>query len=99
LRIGGGSRLKILEALASNVPVIATRVGAEGLHLTPGRDYELADDAEQLAAALVDSIRRPARHQAMAANGRAVVRERYDWGGLAKKLERVWESCVVEERG
>jgi glycosyltransferase involved in cell wall biosynthesis len=95
LRIGGGSRLKILEALASNVPVISTRVGAEGLHLTPGRDYELADDNEQLAAALVDSIRHPARHQAMAANGRAVVRKRYDWDGLAEKLEQVWETCVV----
>jgi glycosyltransferase involved in cell wall biosynthesis len=97
LRIGGGSRLKILEALASNMPVISTRIGAEGLHLAPGRDYELADDVEQLAAALIDSIRRPARHQAMAENGRAVVRERYDWTGLAEKLERVWEACVVEE--
>ena len=38
LRIGGGSRLKILEALASGTPVISTRVGAEGLKLTPGRD-------------------------------------------------------------
>jgi len=44
---------------------------------------------------LVDSIRHPARHQAMAEQGSAVVRERYDWDGLAAKLERVWESCLV----
>jgi glycosyltransferase involved in cell wall biosynthesis len=96
LRVGGGSRLKILEALAANVPVISTRVGAEGLCLAPGRDYELADTPEQMAAALVDSIRRPERHQAMAAHGRAVVRERYDWAGLAEKMERVWELSVAK---
>jgi glycosyltransferase involved in cell wall biosynthesis len=95
LRVGGGSRLKILEALACGTPVIATRVGAEGLCLTPGRDYELADSAEQLAAALVDSLRHPERHRAMAERGRAVVRERYGWDGLAAKLERVWELSVV----
>ena len=44
LRIGGGSRLKILEALASNVPVIASRVGAEGLHLEPGTHFVEADE-------------------------------------------------------
>jgi hypothetical protein len=47
-----------------------------------------------MAAALVDSIRRPERHRAMAENGRAVVRERYDWNGLADKLEQVWEACA-----
>ena len=95
LRVGGGSRLKILEALACGLPVIATRVGAEGLCLTPGRDYELADGAKQLTAALVDSLRHPERHRAMAERGRAVVRERYGWDGLAAKLERVWELSVV----
>lgn len=98
LRIGGGSRLKILEALAANVPVISTRIGAEGLHLTPGREYELADDVDQMAAALTDSIRHPARYQAMAENGRAVVHQHYDWNGLADKLEQVWDSSVVSHQ-
>jgi glycosyltransferase involved in cell wall biosynthesis len=93
LRIGGGSRLKILEALACGLPVVSTRVGAEGLHLQDGRDLTLAEPAEA-AAALVECIRSPARARELAENGRRVVRQRYDWDVLADKLEAVWESVV-----
>jgi glycosyltransferase involved in cell wall biosynthesis len=94
LRIGGGSRLKILEALASGLPVVATRVGAEGLCLTPDQDLLVVEDVEDMAAALVDAIRNPVKMRALAAHGREVVRDRYDWNGLADKLERVWEDAV-----
>ena len=53
LRIGGGSRLKILEATAAGLPVISTRVGAEGLELVPGEHYIAADEPERMADALV----------------------------------------------
>ena len=59
LRIGGGSRLKILEATASGLPVISTRVGAEGLELVPGEHYLAADEPELMSDALVSWIRRP----------------------------------------
>ena len=59
LRIGGGSRLKILEALASETPVISTRLGAEGLQLTPGRDLVVTETLANMVAAILEAIRRP----------------------------------------
>ncbi len=94
LRIGGGSRLKVLEAMAAGLPVISTRVGAEGLQLVPGEDYIAADDTEGMAQALVAAIRDPRPARAMAARIRSFVLERYDWDALADRLERVWFDCL-----
>jgi len=90
LRIGGGSRLKILEAMAAGLPVISTRVGAEGLDLVPGEHYIAADDPEALALALAACIRDPRPARALAGRSRAFVLDRYDWDTLAEKLERTW---------
>lgn len=94
LRIGGGSRLKILEALACGLPVVSTKVGAEGLHLTPGVDYAQAEE-DALAAALVRAIHAPAEAQAQAEHGRQIVLETYDWEVLSRKLEASWEKCLA----
>jgi glycosyltransferase involved in cell wall biosynthesis len=96
LRIGGGSRLKILEALAAGLPVVSTRVGAEGLCLQPGRDLDVVEGVEELADALVGCLRDPARARERAAHGRRLVLDRYDWDALADKLEAVWESCLLK---
>lgn len=98
LRIGGGSRLKILEALAASLPVVSTRIGAEGLELRPEKDLVVVEGVKDMAAALVESIRHPERARIMARQGREIVRARYDWETLAEKLERVWEKCVMGER-
>jgi len=92
LRIGGGSRLKILEALACGLPVVSSRIGAEGLTIKPGEDYVQADE-DAMAVALVNAIRQPAAMQAMAEHGRRLVLETYDWEVLARKLEATWEKC------
>jgi glycosyltransferase involved in cell wall biosynthesis len=97
LRVGGGSRLKILEALASGVSVVSTRVGAEGLQLEAGRHLTVVEDVAQMADAIVHSIRAPEAARALAQAGRRCVLERYDWDVLADKLERVWMNCVCGE--
>jgi glycosyltransferase involved in cell wall biosynthesis len=90
LRIGGGSRLKILEALACETPVVSTRIGAEGLHLENERHLQVVDRVEDMTDALVSCIRNPLEAQAQARLGRKRVLERYDWDFLAVKLEQVW---------
>ena len=95
LRIGGGSRLKILEALATNTPVVSTRVGAEGLELEPDHHLTVVEDVENLPKAIIEAIRAPGEMKARAERGREAVLARYGWDALADKLERVWIDCVA----
>ena len=97
LRIGGGSRLKILEALACGLPVVSTRIGAEGLLLKPGEDYVLAEP-EQMADALAQAIRDSAAIQSMAQHARQIVLDTYDWCALAQKLEAAWLKAISTQR-
>ncbi len=90
LRIGGGSRLKILEGLAAGLPVISTPIGAEGLELVPGRHFTLADAPLEIADALLRAIQQPAPFRAQAEEARRFVGARYDWDDLSERLERVW---------
>lgn len=94
LRIGGGSRLKILEALAAGLPVVSTSVGAEGLALTAGTEITLADTPQALADALVDSLVNSVAAQRQAERGRTAVSKDYDWNMLADRLGSVWEYTV-----
>ncbi|MFM8271172.1 MAG: glycosyltransferase [Gemmata sp.] len=96
LRIGGGSRLKILEALAAGTPVVSTRVGAEGLELTPERDLLLADTPDELTRAALRAIARPDDLADTADSGRRQVLARYSWELLAERLDAVWHSVAHE---
>jgi sugar transferase (PEP-CTERM/EpsH1 system associated) len=94
LRIGGGTRLKIYEALAMGRPVVSTAVGAEGLPLVPGRDLAIADDPAAFAAAVVGLLADPAARQRMAGAARRLVAERYDWSAVAGTLEEAIRAAV-----
>jgi glycosyltransferase involved in cell wall biosynthesis len=94
LRIGGGSRLKILEALAAELPVVSTRVGAEGLHLESGKHLLIVNQPDDMVAAVLQEMRHPDRACALARAGGRRVRERYDWDSLADQLEQVWLDCA-----
>lgn len=91
LRIGGGSRLKILEALATGLPVISTRVGAEGLRLQPDLHYTQADRVEDIADAIVTAMRTPLTALAQAQAGRELIEQHYDWAKLAGDMEQAWQ--------
>ena len=86
LRVGGGTRLKILEAMAAGVPVVSTLRGAEGLLVTPGVHYLLADDETTMYQAVVDLAGDQARREKLAAAAVAVVRQQYDWPALGDRL-------------
>jgi glycosyltransferase involved in cell wall biosynthesis len=87
LRIGGGTRLKIFEALAMGKPVVSTTVGAEGLPLVPGTHFVQADDPRAFAGAVVSLLRDAERRKALGAAGRRLVVERYSWAEVARSFE------------
>jgi sugar transferase (PEP-CTERM/EpsH1 system associated) len=87
LRIGGGTRLKIFEAMSMARPVVSTTVGAEGLPVTPGRDIVLADAPAAFAQGVVDLVRDGHARERIAADGRRLVVEHYDWAAVASDFE------------
>lgn len=90
LRAGGGSRLKILEALDAGRPVVATTIGAEGLEALIGVGIVVADDPGHFADEVVALLRDPARAAAVGAAGNAAVREQFSWDRtLAPLLEEI----------
>ncbi|PYT14563.1 MAG: hypothetical protein DMF51_08325 [Acidobacteria bacterium] len=88
LRIGGGTRLKIFEALAAGKAVVSTTVGAEGLPLVPGLHFLQADDPGDFAHAVVALLRDPGRRRALGEAGRRLVEERFGWPEVAREFER-----------
>jgi sugar transferase (PEP-CTERM/EpsH1 system associated) len=87
LRIGGGTRLKIFEAMAMGKAVVSTTVGAEGLPVTDGRDAILADGPRAFADAVVSLVRDAGRRTALERAARSLVVEQYDWSAVAGELE------------
>ena len=94
LRVGGGTRLKIFEALAMAKPVVSTTVGAEGLPLVPGRHYIQADDPAAFAGAVLVLLRDPARRRALGRAGRQLVERHYAWPQVARQFEAACREVV-----
>ena len=92
LRIGGGTRLKLLEAMAMSKPVVATRLGAEGYPVTDGRELLLADTPADFAAAIVALLRAPERRAELGQAARIFVEQRYDWRAIVPRVEAVYDS-------
>lgn len=96
LRTGGGTRLKILEAMAAGTPVISTALGAEGLRITPGEHYLLADPERAAGwADAIDALRtNAAERQALAERGLRRAREAYDWTALGAALVKTYREWM-----
>lgn len=96
LRTGGGTRLKILEAMAAGVPVVSTRLGAEGLSVEPGRNILLADadKPEEWAVHLKRLAEAPEESAKLSAQGRELVRARYDWEIVGNVLRKTYDQWL-----
>src|SRR5581483_3269969 len=79
LWVGGGVRVKILEAFARGLPVVSTTIGAEGIAAVPGRDLLVADDPASFADAVVHVLTDRALAARLATSARAFVEARHDW--------------------
>jgi glycosyltransferase involved in cell wall biosynthesis len=94
LRMAGGVRMKILEAMALGCPVVSTTIGAEGLGLRDGQELLLADTPPQLAAAATRLLRDPGLRDRLASQARATALHRFSWDAVGRRLEGVYESIV-----
>jgi glycosyltransferase involved in cell wall biosynthesis len=94
LRVGGGTRLKIFEALAMGKAVVSTRVGAEGLPIVSDRHFLQADGPAAFARAVISLLKDPARRRALGMAGRSLVEERYSWIQVTREFERHCQELV-----
>ncbi|HXF68197.1 MAG TPA: glycosyltransferase [Thermoflexus sp.] len=98
LRLGGGTRLKIIEAMAMGLPVVSTSVGAEGLEIHPGEDILIADDPQAFADSVLRLLSDPALWRQLSAAGQRLAR-RYDWRELTRPLVDLVEMLMRERKG
>ncbi len=94
---GKGTRYKILEAMASETPIIATPLAVEGLDLAEGKQVLLADSAQSLAKQTVRVLENKALQERLIKNSSRFVKENYDWQGVAKKLDLVYQNFNNEK--
>lgn len=99
LRIGGGTRLKILEALAMGKAVVSTTVGCEGIDVRDGKHLVIADDPVAFARSVVQLLDDPDRAAGLGRAGRALVESRYGWSQSVAELERFHASVVESANG
>jgi sugar transferase (PEP-CTERM/EpsH1 system associated) len=94
LRIGGGTRLKIYEAMAMEKPIVSTSVGAEGLPVKDGQDILLADTPESFTEAVVRLLRDENLAADIGLRGAAKVRERFGWNTVAESFANICERTI-----
>jgi polysaccharide biosynthesis protein PslH len=97
LRIGGGTRLKIFEAMAMGKAVISTTIGAEGLPVRPGQDIVIADDPEEFADMTVRLLKDPIRRAELGRVARELVEQSYSWDAVVQPFETVLKMLAAEE--
>jgi sugar transferase (PEP-CTERM/EpsH1 system associated) len=95
IRIGGGTRLKIYEAMAMERAVVSTAVGAEGLPVRDGVDALIADAPEAFADAVVALLTDPARAAAVGRAAAAMVRERFGWDAVTARFAADCEAAAA----
>jgi len=93
---GGGTRLKVLEAMALGTPVVGTSKAVEGYNLVPDEHFLLADDAGEFARQTVCLLREPELRARLARAGRAFVEAGYDWRTIGRRFAELCEATVAE---
>lgn len=95
LREGGGSRLKILEAMAAGVPVVSTRVGAEGIEARHEQEILLAESAGDLAESICRVVSDTALAESLTRAARTLVEKKYAWDTIGKTFVSIVESVAT----
>lgn len=94
IRDGGGTRIKVLDALAQGMPTVATSVACEGIAVVPERDLLIADTPDAFVRQLSRIFDEGPLREHLGTNGRRLIEERYSWDSLAARLMAVYEGLV-----
>ena len=99
LRVGGGTRLKLLEAMAMGKAIVSTTVGAEGFPVVHGQELMLADEPAEFAAAVLNLLEQPTRRGELGAAGQAFAQANYGWDALVPQLEKIYRNLRPQKAG
>ena len=94
IKDGGGTRIKILDALAMGMPIVSTSIGCEGIDVTPGEDVLIADTPEDFADKVDRIITDIGIRRSMSKNARKTAEDNYSWKAISEKLDRLYSKCV-----
>lgn len=94
MRLGGGTKLKVLDAMAMGKAIVCTTVAAEGLEINHGEHAIIADDAESFVRGIILLFEDDALRTRIQANARRFVTEKYSWEGIGRELDRVFRSAA-----
>ncbi len=92
IRVGGGTQYKILEAMASGVPVITTPLGIAGLEVKPQKEVLVANSVEEFVEKLQEIVENKKLREELVQNARRAIEKYYDWDKITEKLDEVYEA-------
>ena len=95
LRVGGGTRLKVLDAMSSGKAIVSTSIGCEGLDVRPGEHLVVADTAGDFAAETVALLRNPERRRQLGTAARSRVQTRYAWSVVGEHLFNAYRQAIT----
>lgn len=98
LRVAGGTRLKLFEAMAMEMPIVSTSIGAEGLPVKNGKELLISDSPELFASSVLRLLAHPAEAEILASRAAARVRRDFAWGGVVAHFETICDKALREHR-
>lgn len=99
IRIGGGTRIKILDAWAMGKAVVSTSIGCEGLNARDGENILIADTPTEMVDRIQSVIENPELRHRLGANGRRTVEEDYSWDAIGNRMNRLYLDLIARSTG
>ncbi|MBI2622072.1 glycosyltransferase family 4 protein, partial [Candidatus Microgenomates bacterium] len=95
IRVGGGGKFKILESMASGVPVVTTLIGIEGIAAQDNNQVLIGDNIQDLVDKTVEALTKEDLYRKISQRARKLIEEKYDWKIIVKKLENVYQKTIA----
>jgi len=94
--ISGGTKFKMLEAMATGLPIVTTKEGVSGLKMEQNTHFLLAETPEEFVTAITTLCDNDLLRQTLSKNGRKLIESRYNWDSIATMLDGVWQKASHE---